>query len=40
MKMKMPLTREIALAAAGLFLVWLLVVLIDSAALWLRGLGG
>ncbi|GIW33750.1 MAG: hypothetical protein KatS3mg072_1083 [Meiothermus sp.] len=24
MKMKMPLTREIALAAAGLFLVWLL----------------
>ncbi|GIW33753.1 MAG: hypothetical protein KatS3mg072_1086 [Meiothermus sp.] len=38
--MKMPLRREMALTAAGLFLVWLLVALLDTAALWLRGLGG
>lgn len=35
--MKMPLSREVAYTTAGLFLVWLLVVLLDAAALWARG---
>lgn len=35
---KMPLSREVAYAAVGLFLVWLLVLGLDTAALWLRGL--
>lgn len=37
--MKMPLSREVAYTAAGLFIVWLLVVLLDTAAMWVRGLG-
>lgn len=37
--MKMPLSREVAYAAVGLFIAWLLVVLLDTAAMWARGLG-
>ncbi len=36
--MKLPLSREIVYAAVGLVLVWLVVVALDTAALWLRGL--
>jgi len=36
---KMPLSREVAYTAAGLFIAWLLVFLLDTAALWGRGLG-
>lgn len=37
--MKIPLSREVAYTAVGLFVAWLLVVLLDTAALWARGLG-
>ncbi|GIW38916.1 MAG: hypothetical protein KatS3mg075_397 [Meiothermus sp.] len=37
MKPEMPFAREVALMFGGTFLVWLLVVLLDAAALWARG---
>jgi hypothetical protein len=36
--MKLSETRQIAYLALGLFVVWLLVALLDTAALWVRGL--
>lgn len=39
MKPEMPFAREVALLIGGTFLVVLLVVLLDTAALWARGLG-
>lgn len=35
--MKMTENRQIAYLALGLFLVWLLVALLDTAAWWFRG---
>lgn len=36
--MKLSESRQIAYLALGLFVVWLVVAMLDTAALWLRGL--